>query len=552
MDAQFLNLVKNPARYIGCEINRQTRDWSAARIKICLCFPEPYELGMSNLGLRLLYAVVNSRKEYLAERVFAPDTDLELILKQKGIPISSLESDRPLSEFDAIGFTLASELSCVNLLTVLALAGIPLKSEDRGENDPIILAGGTAAFAPEPMADFCDAFLVGEGEEAILSILAVLDETRSAKRREKLSGLSRLPGVYVPALYRPRYEQSGVYQGLTPGEKGPATAIKRITVGDFENAVFPEKWLVPYLPVVHDRIGIEIMRGCVHRCRFCQARVIYGPCRTRSPQKILSIAKNALEQTGYEEISLLSLSTGDYPRLEELCGLLEPLCRERSVKLSFPSLRADSLRFSNAQAEKGRKHSGLTFAPESSEKLRNRLQKELTDAELINQARLARKAGWQHLKLYFMLGLPEETEEDLRDVTNLITGLSRIIRLNLSFNTFIPKPHTPLERAGMAQEAEIKEKTAFIRGHLKNNRGLSFHFNPYNQSFLEGILCRADRRMGKAILGAWQKGSRLDGWSDYFRFDLWKEALAEAEIDCRSILGAKSKDAVLPWSHIVI
>ncbi|MFH2068246.1 MAG: TIGR03960 family B12-binding radical SAM protein [Candidatus Omnitrophota bacterium] len=552
MDAQFLNLVKSPARYIGREVNHTVKDWNAARVKICLCFPEIYELGMSNLGQRLLYGIVNYQQNYLAERVFAPDLDLEEQLRQKGISISSLESDRPLSEFDIIGVTLASELSYSNFLTILSLSSIPLKREDRRDDDPIVLAGGTGAFTPEPMTDFCDAFLVGEGEEAILSILKVLEKNRSAKRREKLLHLSRLPGVYVPSLHQPRYDQSGVYRGLLSQEKTLYSEIKKTVIGDFENAFFPEKWLVPYLPVVHDRIGIEIMRGCTNRCQFCQARVIYGPCRTRSPQKILEIAKNALTQTGYAEISLLSLSTGDYPRLVELRNLLEPLCRRRSVKLSLPSLRADTLLLSAAQPEKGRKHSSLTFAPESSERLRRQLKKELTDADLLNQASQAKKSGWQHLKLYFMLGLPEETEADLKEIVRLVTELSRILRLNLSFNTFIPKPHTPLERASMATEGEIREKTDFLRGCLKKNRYLSLRFHPYQQSFLEAILSRSDRRTGKAILGAWQKGSRFDGWDEHFRFDLWTEALSEAEIDCRSILEAQPENAVLPWSHIVI
>ncbi|MFA5393197.1 MAG: TIGR03960 family B12-binding radical SAM protein [Candidatus Ratteibacteria bacterium] len=552
MDSQFLNLVKSPARYIGREVNRTVKDWNAARVKICLCFPEIYELGMSNLGLRLLYGIVNSQPAYLAERVFAPDLDLEKLLRQRGIHISSLESDKPLSEFDVIGVTLASELSYSNFLTVLSLSGIPLKREDRREGDPIVLAGGTGAFTPEPMTDFCDVFLVGEGEEAIVSILKTLDENRSGKRREKLLNLSRLPGSYVPSLYQPQYDQSGVYQGLLSQEKTLCPKIKKAVVGDFENAPFPEKWLVPYLPVVHDRIGIEIMRGCTNRCQFCQARVVYGPCRTRSPRKILELAKNAVAQTGYDEISLLSLSTGDYPHLVELRDILEPLCREKKVKISLPSLRADTLLLSTAQAEKGRKHSSLTFAPESSERLRRQLKKELTDADLISQASQAKKAGWQHLKLYFMLGLPEETEADLREVTKLITELSRILRLNLSFNTFIPKPHTPLERAGMATEEEIKEKTDFLRGHLKNNRFLSLRFHSYQQSFLEGLLSRADRKMGGTILGAWQKGCRFDGWDDHFRFDFWTEALAEAEIDCRSILAPQPERTILPWSHIVI
>lgn len=552
MDEQFLNLVASPSRYIGNEINSVSKEWDSSRVKVCLCFPELYELGMSNLGLRLLYEVVNSQKDYLAERVFAPDRDLEIILRQKKIPLSSLESNKPLSQFDLIGVTFASELSYSNFLTVLSLSGIPFRTEDRSEGDPIILAGGSGAFTPEPMADFCDAFLVGEGEEAILSILKVLDETKGESRTRKLLFLSGLPGVYVPSFYRPQYDSFSVYRGILPRKDNLPKKIKKRWVSDFENSVFPEKWLVPYLPVVHDRIGIEIMRGCINRCRFCQARVIYSPCRIRSPRKIFNIAKNALAQTGYEEISLLSLSAGDYPHLPELLNFLEPLCREKNVKLSFPSLRADTLSLSVAQAEKGRKQSGLTFAPESSERLRIHLGKEVKDADLLNQAYQAKKSGWKHLKLYFMLGLPEETDDDLREITKLIENLSKYLLLRLSFNTFIPKPHTPLERSRMATSGEIAEKTAFLKGRLKKNRYLSLDFHSYRQSCLEGILCRADRRAGKAILNAWKRGVRFDGWRNCFRFDLWKEALAEAEIDYEAILGGQSENAVLPWRHIVI
>jgi len=552
MEYPFLNLVEAPGRYIGKEINSCTKDWASAKVKICFAFPETYELGMSNLGWRLLYEIVNSQRTYLGERVFAPSPSLEQILREKGIPLSSLESNTPLSKFDVIGVTLASELSYSNLLTILSLGGITLQSEERGEDEPLVIAGGNGAFAPEPMAPFCDAFFVGEGEEVILAILKTIQETAKEPRRERLRALSRLPGVYVPLFYQPQYNEDNVYLGLVPKEKSFPEQIKRVIITDFENAPFCENWVVPYLQIVHDRIGVEIMRGCMNRCRFCQARVIYGPCRIRSPEKIYQLVITAFKKTGYEEVSLLSLSSGDYPYLPQLKELLSPFCRKKNLKISFPSLRFDTFSLTETNLEKGKKPVALTFAPESSERMRTWLNKNLKDAELWEQIRVARAKGWRHIKLYFMLGLPGENDQDIREVANLIMEMSKVINLNLSFNTFIPKPHTPLERCGMAKEEEIDQKIRFLKERFRRNRSLSYSFHLYKQSLLEAVLARGDRTVGQAIVKAWKKGARFDGRKEFFRFDLWQEAMAEMGVNYEMFLKEQPEGAVLPWSHIVI
>jgi len=552
VDENFLNLVSRPGRYIGREVNAVRKNWSACPVRMALCFPETYELGMSNLGIRILYDIVNSHNRCLAERVFAPDLDMETILRREGRLLATLESDRPLCEFDLIGVNLAAELSYINLITILELGGIPVLAAERKERDPIILAGGNGAFTPEPMADFIDAFFIGEAEDMILKILETLEALRGFSRADKLAGLSELPGIYIPAFYRPAYDRTGVYQGLHPQKEGLPSGIRKVSAADFADAPFPEKWLVPYLSVVHDRIGVEIMRGCVHRCKFCQARVIYGPCRVRPPEKIRRIVEQAVKNSGYEEISLLSLSTGDYPRLAFLVEQLTDFCRSGNVRISFPSLRADTLSLETARGRAGLKQAALTFAPETSERLRLELDKPIRDRDLFEQAETARKSGWRRMKLYFMLGLPGETDQDLAEIVRLVRELSRILQLNVSFNTFIPKPHTPLERYGMAEKNVIAEKKEFLQKGLRSNRYLAVNFHPYEQSFLEAVICRADRRLAPAILGAWKMGARFAGWPEHFHFSVWESALAEHEIDPGHFLGPKTAEAVLPWSHIMV
>lgn len=546
-----LNLVRQPARYIGGEINSCCPEWAPARLRFCLCFPDLYETGMSNLGLRILYRVINEIPGCLADRAFAPAPDREAQLRERGWPLAGLETGRALSDFDVIAVTLASELNSTNLLTVLERGGIPPAAADRGESDPLVIAGGNGAFSPEPLADFCDAFFVGDGEAGAPALAGTLLAQRSASRVEKLAALADLPGFYVPSLYRPSYDDRGGFAGLEPLGERTRPVIGKVAVSRLDEAPFPTAWLVPWLPAVHDRVSIEIMRGCVHRCHFCQARTIYGPCRTRSPETVLALAREAFDRTGYEEIGLLSLSSGDYPRLEELRQLLGPFCRENSISVTFPSLRADTLDLEAAGPEAERKRNSLTLAPESSERLRHLLGKEIDDRRLLEIAREARQNGWRRLKLYFMLGLPGETPADLAEVARLLGELGSLIRVNAAFNTFIPKPHTPLEREAMTGRGEYLEKTAFLRRELKGNRFVSARFQPWFGSYLEALACRGDRRVGQVILEAWRGGARLDGWGEHFRAEPWLKALERADFDPDAqALAARDPDAPLPWDHI--
>lgn len=554
MDSRRLNLVRMPARYTGGELNAARKPWKRARLRICLAFPDLYEIGMSNLGLRILYQAFNDHPECLADRVFAPAEDMERLLAESGEPLAALESGRPPAAFDLLGVTLASELSYTNLLTILSLGGVPTAAADRGEEHPLVIGGGNGAFAPEPMADFCDAFFIGEGDhfarEAAAALLAL---PGTAGRAERLRALGRLPGIYMPGSYEPSFDGSGRFRALAAaGPDSPPLPVRRVTVSDFENAPFPTDWLTPFLPVVHDRVGLEIMRGCVHRCLYCQARVIYGPCRTRSPETVFRLARETFAKTGYEEMALLSLSTGDYPRLEELHRLMTPFCREKNIRVSFPSLRADTLDLDAAGGEDEKKKMALTLAPESSERLRRAVGKEISDEQFLARAEAARRAGWRRLKLYFMIGLPGETEADLAEIVAIADRLSRHLRLNLAVNTFIPKPHTPLERRGMISEAEHETRTAFIRKNLAGNRFVSVHFHPWRQSFLEGLLCRGDRRLGAVIRGAWENGARFDSWLDSFRPGAWAAALDRPGLDAGMFLDPVPGEAALPWDHVKV
>ncbi|HNQ35300.1 MAG TPA: TIGR03960 family B12-binding radical SAM protein [bacterium] len=549
---RFLNLIPRPGRYVGAEVNAAGRDWNSARVRLCLCFPDTYEVGMSNLGLRILYGTVNNAGSYLAERVFIPDPEAEAGFRQHHEGLWSLESRHSLRDFDLIGVGLASELSYTNLLTLLSLAGLPRLSKDRTETDPIVLAGGNGALTPEPLAPFVDAFFMGEADTAILGIMSALERIRGGRRREKLLELARLEGVYVPAFYRPEYDADGDYLGLTGLETSASPRIRRVTVSDLEAVPFPTDWLVPYLPVIHDRVTLEIMRGCVHRCLFCQARVIYGPCRVRSPEKLVDLADRALLKTGYEEISLLSLSSGDYPRLKKLLAGLRFVCEKHRARFSFPSLRVDSLDLEQVRTEFGRKPPALTFAPESSEACRFRLGKRITDAQILEKAAAASQAGWRHLKLYFMLGLPGEEESDLRAIVVLIRELSRRLAVNVSFNTFIPKPYTPLERADLINREAFEVRSQILRRELRGVRSLKLDFHAYEQSRLEALLCRGDRRVGRVIEEAWENGCRFDAYREHFHPELWEKAWLDCGLDPDRFLFKQSRRRVLPWNHIVI
>ena len=522
------NSIFKPGRYINREWNAVHKEWTDDRLKVALCFPDIYEIGMSHLGIKIIYGLLNSRKDILCERVFAPWVDMERKMRAEGAMLSSLESKRPLKDFDILGFSLQYEMSFVDVLNVLDLAQIPLRSADRTEEHPLVIAGGPCAFNPEPMADFIDAFVVGEGEEVILEIARLVKGEGwrvNGGRASLLKELAKIKGVYVPifTLHPP-----------------PFTITKRI-VKDLDTAYFPTDPIVPYLQIVHDRISLEIMRGCPHRCKFCQACKIFHPLRIRSVKRILEIAEESIKSTGYEEISLLSLSSGDHPHLEELVRKLEERFKPLGIKISLPSLRVKS--FDIGKAAGVVKRTGLTFAPESgSDRLRKLLNKSIKNEDIIQRSALALKSGWKKVKLYFMIGLPGEREDDLDAIVELASNIKRV---SLSVSPFIPKPHSEFEREGMDDLKALNYKKDYL-----GSRRLKIDFHNPRVSKIEAILSRGDRKINQVIQMAWKKGARLQAWTEHFNYNLWMQCFEECGIDPQAYLTKTDPTQVLPWGFI--
>jgi len=441
---KILSEVKNPASYSGRELNVYIKKWKKEKVKVALAYPDIYSIGMSSLGFRILYGLLNEREDCICERFFSPLEDMEEILKKRNIPLFTIETKTPVRDFDIVGFSVSSELNYTNVLNLLNLSKIPILSSER-KNCSIIIAGGNSAFNPFPLIPFIDVFVIGEGEEVILEIINVFKELAGEKREKILKQISEIKGVFVPSF---------------PKEK-----IKKRVVSDFENSFFPTKYLIPLTDIIHDRISVEIMRGCYKNCKFCQAGSCWKPVRKKSPEKILEISKETFKNTGYEEISLLSFSAGDHPEIEKIISLLISEFKDKRVSISFPSLRIDTFSFELANKIKEIKKTSLTFAPETSERLRFKMGKYIKDEKLIQLCEKARKGGWKHIKLYFMIGLPGETEKDIYEIVDLIKEVSKIIVVKSSFNTFIPKPHAPFER-----ERFISRQEYLI--HLFPNRTL--------------------------------------------------------------------------------
>jgi len=531
-----LDTVLRPGRYINREWNAVHKEWTDGMLKVVLCFPDIYEIGMSHLGMKIIYGVLNQEKDVICERVFAPWIDMEKVLRQRKDPLLSLEGKRKLKEFDILGFSLQYEMNFTDVLNVLDLGQIPVLASEREDNDPVVIAGGPCCFNPEPLADFIDVFVIGEAEEVVLEIARLAQGWRlkaHGSRDKFLKELSRIDGIYIPRYPRP----------------DPSRPVKKRIIADLDNAFFPTKPIVPYIQIVHDRISLEVMRGCPNRCRFCQARKIFHPLRIRSVKKLLEIAEESVKNTGYEEISLLSLSTSDYPYLEELVRRSEEMFRGRGIKLSLPSIRAQS--FKGGDSGGAVKRAGLTFAPEAgSDRLRERLCKDMTNDEIVQKARLALKSGWRKVKLYFMIGLPGETQEDL----DAIVGLSsEISRASLSVSPFIPKPHSGFEMESMEGLDALKAKREYLRSRFnaqKRTRNLKIDFHDPETSVIEAALSRGDRRMGGVIQKAWQKGARLQAWSEHFDYSLWMKCFQETGIDPEDYLKKKDERAKVPWSFI--
>lgn len=532
--------VSKPARYIGGEWNSVVKDSKDIRCKIALAFPDVYEVGMSHLGLKILYSILNDRQDIACERVFAPWFDMESIMREKGIPLFSLETKRPLREFDIVGFSLQYELSYTNVLNMLDLAGIPVFSSERDDSHPLIVGGGPCAFNPEPMADFFDCFLIGDGEEAAPEIADIFIESR--RRGEKRGGLLKrladVEGVYVPSMPK---------------------KVRKRSVLDLDKAYYPEKPVVPYIEIVHDRIQLEIMRGCRRRCNFCQAGVIYRPNRQRSAEKILSLAKKVYENTGYDEISLISLSSGDHSQIMDIASSLKELFKDKGVGISLPSLRIEDLASRFPLELASGKHTGLTFAPEvGSEKMRKVINKDISPATLKECAYQAFKNGWRRIKLYFMIGLPEEDYSDLDAIVELAKEISEVKKsldgrpaeINASVSVFIPKPHTKFERAPMLPMDEAGKRQRYIREKARGTR-VKFSFHDVRMSYLEAVLTRGDRNLSKSIYNAWKRGCKFDGWSEHFDFEKWRSAFKDAAIEPDSYsLRQRGQDEVLPWGFI--
>lgn len=556
---ELLLSVSKPARYLGNETGVVKKDFSAMAVKVCLCFPDVYEVGMSHLGLRILYDVVNGERDCVAERAFAPWVDMEEKMRGSDVRLFSLESGRPLSDFDILGFSLQYELGCTNVLNMLSLAGLPLFSRERDERHPLVIAGGACCLNPEPMSDFIDAFVVGEGEEALLEIIAVYkqqERSQTKQRRSLLEALARIEGVYVPSLYHV-HPQTGARAPVSPAIP---SKIQRRYVRDLNRVLDIENWIVPHIDIVHNRLSLEIMRGCPHACRFCQARSSFYPLRILGEEKILEAARRIYKKTGYEEISLLSLSSSDHPALSRIVARLLGEFRDKGVSVALPSLRAKTIVGDLSGMLATARKTSLTFAPEAgSERLRRLINKNIDIDDLFRVSQDAYRAGYRLLKLYFMIGLPTETREDLEAIVDLCVRLSRLrqgagghaARLNVSISNFIPKPHTPFQREGMATVEELKEKQGYLKGLFRRAGGPIFvSFHQAEASFLEAVLALGDRRLSRVIFDVFMDGGKFDAWNDFLDVSRWERALEINGLKPREYLQPKDPNADLAWDFI--
>ncbi len=565
VERQFLPFVRRPSRYIGGEINQIKKDLAQCNLTVALCFPDVYEVGMSHTGLMIIYDIINKIDGVAAERVFAPWIDAEKVLREKEIGLFSLESKASLASFDIVGFTLTNELCYTNVLNMLDLGGVNIRSSNRGEDEPLVIAGGGQGNCCEPVAEFVDLFVLGDGEEAVVELIELVKrgkETDLTKREILLSAAKKFEWVYVPAFYEFEYDGAKI-KSFEPRVAGLRRRFNNAVVEDFENAAVPLRPIVPFAKAVHERVSVEIMRGCPGRCRFCKASFCRRPIRYRSVQKIIDIAKACYDATGFDTVSLLSLSTADYPKLEELVAGLQAYFQDKYVGLSLPSLRVDqsaitSLAESLSSVRKG----GLTIAVEAgSEKLRQIINKPINDEDLFAAAQAAYRAGWQRLKLYFMVGLPGETEEDIKHIVQLSFQLAKLRKkvdnktgqINITVSWLTPKPHTPFGWLGQKPQAYFEEAKQLILEEKRKLRArfLQFKFHKIDRSVLESAIGRGDRRLGDVIEAAWRDGARFDLWDECFDYDIWQKAFEKFGMDVE-VLAAREfeREEILPWEHL--
>lgn len=564
---RVLKKVEKPARYIGMEQNSIKKDLSKVDVKFAFSFPDVYEVGMSHLGMHILYNLINSEENYACERVFSPWIDMEAEMRKEGIELFTLENKEEVKNFDILGFTLQYEMSYTNILNILNLSGIPFECKDRDENYPIIIAGGPCAYNPEPIADFIDIFVIGEGEEVTLELIRLYEQHKKSifNKEEFLFDAAQIEGIYVPSFYSVNYNEDGTLNEMKPNISGVPSIINKRMVKDLDTMYTPDKMIVPFIETVHDRVTMELFRGCTHGCRFCQAGIIYRPIREKSTDRLMDIAENLVNSTGYETISLSSLSSCDYTNLHLLTKQLMDKFEDRKVGVSLPSLRLDSFSIDVLkEIEKVRK-SGLTFAPEAgSQRLRDVINKGVTEEDLRNAVSYAFKEGWSRIKLYFMIGLPSETDEDvlgIKDLAYLVKDLffnrpkeERIgnFKVTASASCFVPKPFTPFQWFGQDTLEEFNRKIYMVKDSIRDNK-VSFNYHDADLSYLEAIFARGDRRLSKTLLKAWEMGCKYDGWSEHFKYDIWLKALEETNIDGSFYANRfRDFDEILPWDFINI
>lgn len=572
LDDNILLKIDKPARYIGNEVNAVIKDKTSVDIRFAMCFPDVYEVGMSHLGIQILYDMFNKMDDVWCERVYSPWVDLDTVMREKNIPLFALESQDPIKEMDFLGITLQYEMCYTNVLQILDLSGIPFDAAERTDDDPIVIGGGPCSYNPEPIYRFFDIFYIGEGEVAYRKLFDLYKKCKAkgAGRKEFLIEASKVPGIYVPQLYEAHYNEDGTLKSFEPVREDVPKTVQRQLVMDFENAPYPTKPVVPFIQAVQDRIVLEIQRGCIRGCRFCQAGMIYRPLREKPVEHVKELAESLIKDTGYDEISLSSLSSSDYDSLPELLDYLMKICPQHGINISLPSLRIDSFSLDVMSKVQDIKKSSLTFAPEAgSQRMRNVINKGLTEEDILNGAMQAYKGGWNKVKFYFMLGLPFETEEDIKEIAHLCEKAAMAyydtvpkeerngkVQITASSSFFVPKPFTPFQWASMNKEDDFRQKARTVKEEIKaqlNQKSIRYRYHDPDESVLEGVLARGDRKVADLVEAVYKKGAIFDSWTEQFDLQKWKDAFEEIGMDPYFYtFRERNEEELFPWDFIDI